>query len=56
MCHARVSRALQMASASSGTSAGAKRDKAMALLGELVRSSRAVVSTQVLQEFFVIAC
>lgn len=35
--------------------AGVKRDQAMALLRELVQSSRAVVSTQVLQEFYVIA-
>jgi predicted nucleic acid-binding protein len=36
-------------------SAGDKRTKAMSLVSELVSASRAVLSTQVLQEFFVIA-
>ena len=36
-------------------SAGEKRARALALLGELVAGSRAVVSTQVLQEYFVVA-
>jgi predicted nucleic acid-binding protein len=35
--------------------AGKKRDRARGLLGELVPSGRAVVSTQVLGEFFVVA-
>ena len=35
--------------------AGPKRDRARALLAELIPSGRAVVSTQVLQEFFVVA-
>jgi len=35
--------------------AGAKRDRARERVGELVRDGRAVVSTQVLQEFFVAA-
>ncbi|HVV88319.1 MAG TPA: PIN domain-containing protein [Kofleriaceae bacterium] len=35
--------------------AGAKRDRAQQLLRELIGDGRAVVSTQVLQEFFVIA-
>jgi len=35
--------------------AGAKRDRARARVGQLVREGRAVVSTQVLQEFFVAA-
>ena len=34
---------------------GKKRDRARALLRELVSSGRAVLSTQVLQEFFVVA-
>jgi predicted nucleic acid-binding protein len=36
-------------------SAGAKRSRALALLSELVGESRAVISTQVLQEYFVVA-
>lgn len=35
--------------------AGAKRDRARERVGQLVREGRAVVSTQVLQEFFVAA-
>lgn len=35
--------------------AGPKRDRARAVLGEIVPAGRAVVSTQVLQEFFVVA-
>lgn len=35
--------------------AGAKRDRAQKLLKELIGDGRAVLSTQVLQEFFVIA-
>jgi predicted nucleic acid-binding protein len=36
-------------------SAGAKRERALAVLAELVGASQAVVSTQVLQEYFVVA-
>ena len=36
-------------------SAAAKRTRALELLAELTRESRAVVSTQVLQEYFVVA-
>jgi predicted nucleic acid-binding protein len=36
-------------------SAGAKRERALALIGELAGESRAVISTQVLQEYFVFA-
>jgi predicted nucleic acid-binding protein len=36
-------------------SAGVKRSRALAVLRELVAQSRAVLSTQVLQEYFVVA-
>ena len=36
-------------------SAGNKRARALALLGELIREARAVLSTQILQEYFVVA-
>jgi predicted nucleic acid-binding protein len=36
-------------------SAAEKRTRALTLLGELIRESRAVLSTQVLQEYFVVA-
>jgi len=36
-------------------SAGVKRSRALAVLRELVAESRAVLSTQVLQEYFVVA-
>jgi len=36
-------------------SAGAKRERALAVLAALVGASQAVVSTQVLQEYFVVA-
>lgn len=36
-------------------SAGRKRDRSLALIADLVRASRAVLSTQVLQEYFVVA-
>jgi predicted nucleic acid-binding protein len=36
-------------------SAGAKRTRALEILAELVAASEAVVSTQVLQEYFVVA-
>jgi predicted nucleic acid-binding protein len=36
-------------------SAGDKRTRALELLSELIRESRAVLSTQVLQEYFVVA-
>lgn len=34
---------------------GEKRERAQAVLAEMIRSARAVVSTQILQEFFVVA-
>lgn len=36
-------------------SAGEKRTRAISLLDELIRESRAVISTQILQEYFVVA-